>query len=96
MPQQELFFEERAEDRLIVVLKTYDQSYAREVFGNVDDAASAEDLGSFENPHPGMDREGTVGLRSISLCFAQTVPSTGRCSTETPASTKMRYVSALR
>jgi hypothetical protein len=39
MPQQELFFEKRAEDRLIVVLKTYDQSYAREVFGNVDDAA---------------------------------------------------------
>lgn len=39
MPQQELFFEERVGDRLIVVLKTYDRSYAREVFGKVDDAA---------------------------------------------------------
>ncbi len=39
MPQQEVFFEERIGDRLIVVLKTYDPSYAREVFGNVDDAA---------------------------------------------------------
>jgi hypothetical protein len=39
MPQQEVFFEERVGDRLIVVLKTYDRSYAREVFGNVDGAA---------------------------------------------------------
>lgn len=39
MPQQELFFEERAGDRLITVLKSYDRSYAREVFGNVGDAA---------------------------------------------------------
>jgi hypothetical protein len=39
MPQQEVFFEERVGDRLIVVLKTYDPSYAREVFGSVDDAA---------------------------------------------------------
>ncbi len=39
MPQQEVFFEERAEDRLIAVLKTYDRSYAREVFDNVDEAA---------------------------------------------------------
>jgi len=39
MPQQEVFFEERAGDRLIVVLKTYDPSYAREVFDNVDDEA---------------------------------------------------------
>jgi hypothetical protein len=39
MPQQEVFFEERVGDRLIVVLKTYDPSYAREVFDNVDDSA---------------------------------------------------------
>jgi hypothetical protein len=41
MPQQEVFYEERAGDRLIVVLKTYDRSYAREVFDNVDDEAMA-------------------------------------------------------
>jgi hypothetical protein len=39
MPQQEVFFEERLGDRLIVVLKTYDRFYAREVFGKVDDVA---------------------------------------------------------
>lgn len=39
MPQQEVFFEEQAGDRFIAVLKTYDRSYAREVFGNVDEAA---------------------------------------------------------
>ena len=39
MPQQELFFEQQAEDRLISVIKTYDRSYAREVFRNVDENA---------------------------------------------------------
>jgi len=39
MPQQEVFFEERVGDRTIMVLKTYDRSYAREVFGKLDDAA---------------------------------------------------------
>ena len=39
MPQQEVFFEEQAGDRITTVLKTYDRSYAREVFGNVGDAA---------------------------------------------------------
>jgi hypothetical protein len=39
MPQQEVFFEERAGDRLVVVLKSYDRSYAREVFDKVDPAA---------------------------------------------------------
>jgi hypothetical protein len=39
MPQQEVFFEGRAGDRHIAVLKTYDRSYAREVFGNFDDEA---------------------------------------------------------
>lgn len=39
MPQQEVFFEQKAGDRLIAVLKTYDRSYAREVFGKVNDEA---------------------------------------------------------
>ena len=39
MPQQEVFFEEQAGDRLITVLKSYERSYAREVFGNVGDTA---------------------------------------------------------
>jgi hypothetical protein len=39
MPQQEVFFEQQAGDRLIVVLKTYDRSYAREVFDKVNDEA---------------------------------------------------------
>ena len=39
MPQQEVFFEGRAGDRHIVVVKTYDRAYAREVFVNVDDSA---------------------------------------------------------
>jgi hypothetical protein len=39
MPQQEVFFERQAGDRLIAVLKTYDSFYAREVFGKVDGEA---------------------------------------------------------
>jgi len=39
MPQQEAFFEPQAGDRLIAVVKTYDRSYAREVYGKVDDEA---------------------------------------------------------
>lgn len=39
MPQQETFLIERANDLVIEVLKTYDRSYAREVFSNVDDEA---------------------------------------------------------
>jgi hypothetical protein len=39
MPQQEVFFEQKTGDRLIAVLKTYDRSYAREVFASVDDEA---------------------------------------------------------
>ena len=39
MPQQEVFLEQQAGDRLITVLKTYDRSYARDVFVNVDDEA---------------------------------------------------------
>lgn len=39
MPQQEVFFEERTGDKQIVVLKTYDRSYAREAFDNIGDEA---------------------------------------------------------
>lgn len=39
MPQQETFFEQKTGDRRIEVLKTYDRSYAREAFGNMDQAA---------------------------------------------------------
>ena len=39
MPQQEIFFEKRAGDLLVTVLKIYDRSYAREVFNNVDEEA---------------------------------------------------------
>lgn len=37
MPQQEVFFEQRAGNRHIVVLKSYDQAYAREAFESMDD-----------------------------------------------------------
>lgn len=36
MPRQEVFFEQRAGDRRVEVLKTYDRSYAREVFNGID------------------------------------------------------------
>ena len=35
MPHQELFFEQSAGDRQIQVLKTNDQSYAREAFDDI-------------------------------------------------------------
>jgi Mg/Co/Ni transporter MgtE len=41
MPQQEVFFEQVAGERRVEVLKTYDRSYAREAFGDMDDAAQA-------------------------------------------------------
>lgn len=41
MPQQEVYFEQATGDRLIQVLKTYDPSYAREVFNAMDDDALA-------------------------------------------------------
>ena len=56
MPQQEVFFEQKAGDRLIAVLKTYDRSYAREVFGkvNIDAKKSlAASLEIAENYGPG-------------------------------------------
>ena len=39
MPQQELFFEQPTAAGRIEVLKTYDQQYAREAFGNMDKPA---------------------------------------------------------
>ena len=39
MPQQEIFFEQKTGDRRIGVLKTYDRSYAREVFNRIDGEA---------------------------------------------------------
>ena len=36
MPRQEIFFEQRSGDRRVEVLKTYDRSYAREVFSGID------------------------------------------------------------
>ena len=39
MPKQEVVFEQKAGDRRIEVLKVYDQAYAREAFGNMDEAA---------------------------------------------------------
>lgn len=41
MPQQEVFFEQVTGDGRIQVLKTYDQSYAREVFAEMDENAQA-------------------------------------------------------
>jgi hypothetical protein len=41
MPQQEMFFEQVAGDRRVEVLKTYDRGYAREAFGEMDEAAQA-------------------------------------------------------
>lgn len=39
MPQQEIFFEKRAGDLLVTILKIYDRSYAREVFNDIDEEA---------------------------------------------------------
>lgn len=64
MPKQEIFFEQQDGGRKIEVLKSYDQSYAREAFSNMDEAAlqhlwealkpeekyEAADLPSLNNP----------------------------------------------
>ena len=39
MPKQEIFFEQTAAGTRIEVLKSYDQSYAREAFGEMDEDA---------------------------------------------------------
>jgi len=40
MPRQEVFFEQTAGSRRVEVLKTYDPSYAREVFNGIDEDAT--------------------------------------------------------
>jgi hypothetical protein len=40
MPRQEVFFEQLAGDRRVEVVKTYDRSYAREVFDLLDEEAT--------------------------------------------------------
>ena len=42
MPKQEVFFEQTTLDRRVEVLKTYDPSYAREVFKGIDEQATAD------------------------------------------------------
>ena len=39
MPRQETYFEERAGNRRVEVIKTYDTTYAREVFRSMDEDA---------------------------------------------------------
>jgi hypothetical protein len=39
MPRQEVFFEQKTGDRRVEVLKTYDRSYAREVFKSIGEEA---------------------------------------------------------
>lgn len=39
MPQQEVFLREKTAGRIVEVLKTYDQAYAREVFNEMDEEA---------------------------------------------------------
>jgi hypothetical protein len=41
MPRQEVFFEQTTGDRRVEVLKTYDRSYAREVFKGIGEEATA-------------------------------------------------------
>lgn len=39
MPRQEIFFEQTTHDRRVEVLKTYDRTYAREVFNGIGEEA---------------------------------------------------------
>jgi hypothetical protein len=48
MPRQEVFFEQQAGDRRVEVVKTYDRSYAREVFKGLDDEATQALAASLE------------------------------------------------
>lgn len=64
MPQQEQFFEQRAGDRRVEVIKTYDRSYAREVFGAIGDDArkaleAALDIGANYEPADIPDPDGS-------------------------------------
>lgn len=67
MPKQETFFEQKAGDRTVQVLKTYDEGYAKEAFDNMDEQAlkhlwnalkpediyEPSDLPSLDNPTDG-------------------------------------------
>jgi hypothetical protein len=64
MPRQEIFFEQRSGDRRVEVLKTYDRSYAREVFSGIDTAArealaAALELEKNYEPADIPDRDGS-------------------------------------
>jgi hypothetical protein len=64
MPQQEIFFEQAAGDKRVEVIKTYDRSYAREVFLALDsDAlrmlANSLDIESNYDPADIPDRDGS-------------------------------------
>jgi hypothetical protein len=48
MPQQQIFFEQMMTNGRIEVLKTYDQNYAHEVFGSMDEAAQSHLWNSLE------------------------------------------------
>ncbi|QHS52370.1 hypothetical protein [Edaphobacter sp. 12200R-103] len=64
MPRQEVFFEQQIGDRRVEVLKTYDRSYAREVFNDIDTEArtalaSALELEKNYEPADIPDPDGT-------------------------------------
>jgi hypothetical protein len=64
MPRQETFFSEAANDVLVEVTKTYDRSYAREVFGSIDEEATsalatALDIKGNYEPNDIPDPDGT-------------------------------------
>ncbi len=42
MPRQEVFFEQKSGNTRVEVIKTYDSSYAREVFKGIDEQATAD------------------------------------------------------
>ena len=64
MPKQEVFFEQREGNRRVEVIKTYDRSYAREVFGSIGDDArkaleAALDIGANYEPADIPDPDGS-------------------------------------
>jgi hypothetical protein len=63
MPQQELFFEEKAGNIRVEVLKSYDSAYAREVFVDMDDEAQTI-LWSTLNIEQSYDPEGLPSRES--------------------------------
>ncbi|MFC6644680.1 hypothetical protein ACFQBQ_03550 [Granulicella cerasi] len=61
MPRQETFFEQQTGDRKVEVLKTYDQSYAREAFESMDEI-SMQKLWDTLRPEAIYDAEGLPKL----------------------------------